>query len=549
MMSQIPFVIGVTGHRDLRIEDFSELRRLVKDQFTVWMHLCPNTEFFLMTSLAEGADQLSGRIASDMGLKLLVPLPMESIEYEKDFSAEGLDEYHKLLNQSFSAFVVPDTEMRSDGSREYGYRQAGIYIAKHCHVLLALWDGQKRKEGCCGTAETVDFKLHQSYGTQDSRLKIPMEGIVLQILTPRARNEFIPRDALTAQLIETIDGTLRDLLKSTDTFNKDASELKTLKSKGIFREEESQRLGQSVESIQKTYKYADTLALCFRDRYLALLKWMSLTGAMLVLAFLFYDELEANLFLICFGLIALVAYAMFFVARQRQYHRKYIEYRLFAETLRVQANLLAAGFDMNVADLMPWSFKMKSPWILQALRTYSHGTICAPAAAVDVRDIWIQDQLNYQKLSNNRKRKKLQIQSKISSALIGATILFFLIVLATEFLLPSWIGTQIKLPDWFYRLTMSHSEQFLFVRGVMKILLGIIPALTLVVSSYYGKLSLERNIKDGQRMIELYSQALINYDNPLSDKDKLLKELAREELLETGDWYSYVSENRPDFLI
>jgi hypothetical protein len=43
-------------------------------------------------------------------------------------------------------------------------------------------------------------------------------------------------------------------------------------------------------------------------------------------------------------------------------------------------------------------------------------------------------------------------------------------------------------------------------------------------------------------MIALYSEALEAYDNPLTDKARLMTELAREELVETGDWLSYVSE-------
>lgn len=118
-----------------------------------------------------------------------------------------------------------------------------------------------------------------------------------------------------------------------------------------------------------------------------------------------------------------------------------------------------------------------------------------------------------------------------------------------EFLLPAWIGSDIHVPAWFCRFAMTHSEQFFSVRSIMKILLGMIPAFTVLVSSYYGKLSLERNIRDGKRMIALYSEALEAYDNPQTDRPRLLKELAREELIETGDWYSYMSENRPDFLI
>jgi hypothetical protein len=96
---------------------------------------------------------------------------------------------------------------------------------------------------------------------------------------------------------------------------------------------------------------------------------------------------------------------------------------------------------------------------------------------------------------------------------------------------------------------MSHGNDFFSTRGMFKILLGIIPALTFVVSSYYGKLSLERKLKDGERMIALYAASLDSYDNPATNRADLLTELAKEELAETGDWVSYMSENRPDLLM
>src|SRR5690606_25688506 len=43
-------------------------------------------------------------------------------------------------------------------SREWHYAQTGIYIASHCHLLLAIWDG-KPATLPGGTAEVVDYYL------------------------------------------------------------------------------------------------------------------------------------------------------------------------------------------------------------------------------------------------------------------------------------------------------------------------------------------------------------------------------------------------------
>ncbi len=548
-MSGIPFVFGVTGHRDLRSEDIPALTQVIYDQLAKWKNACPHTEFYCMTSLAEGADQLCGRIASGLGMRLLVPLPMEQAEYEKDFSGDALAEFRSLLQSAASVFVAPDTEARDDGTRDYAYRKAGIYLARHCHVLLALWDGFAGESSCCGTADTVDFKTKRAYHTPDSLLNAPNDGIVLHIVTPRQSGRELPKGALSAHLIEHTQGAFMELLKQTEEFSKDAADADTATSCGIFTEETILDLGQAAKSYEKLYRASDALAMRFRNDYLALLKWLCATGALLVVSFLFYDEFEANLFLIAYGVIALCAFILFFAAKHGRCHEKYIEYRLFAETLRVQLNLLAAGIAVNVEELMPLSQRSICPWIGAAMSALPLNGETAQSAHADVRAIWLQAQLNYQKATLEKNSAKQKRQSKISAAILLFTILFFAVVVLLEFKFPVWIAQEIALPDWLHRLTLMHSEHFFSLRGIFKILLGILPAFAFVVSSYYGKLSLARKCKDGKRMIALYTGALAAYDNPQTDKKRLFAELAREELAETGDWLSYVYENQLDILM
>jgi hypothetical protein len=513
------------------------------------MDRCPHTEFFCMTSLAEGADQLCGRIASDLGMQLIVPLPMEQAVYETDFRDTALDAFRALLAQAASVIIAPDTEKLHDESRDYAYRQAGIYIARHCHVLLALWDGLAGESGCCGTAQTVDFKTKRTYRLADSLLSVPNEGIVLQIVTPRISGKELPEASLTAQLIENASDTLLALMEDTDGFNQDAAGIDASKSVGVFDTETMRLLGQAAEPLQQLYRLADALALRNRDIYLSMLKWLCATGALLVVMFLLYDECEANLFLIAYGLIATIALILFLLAKRGRCHRKYVEYRLFAETLRVQLNLLASGLVVDTEELMTWSQRMNCPWIRAAMHTLPQSGQTKPDVPADVRTIWMRAQLRYQKDTHAKNRAKQKRQRSISGALLTLTILFFATVLLLEFLFPVWIGYELSLPDWFSRFALTHSEHFFSTRSIFKILLGIIPALTFVVSSYYGKLSLERKLKDGQRMIALYSEAIEVFDNPRTDKAQLLTELAREELAETCDWLSYLAENRPDILL
>jgi len=94
-------------------------------------------------------------------------------------------------------------------------------------------------------------------------------------------------------------------------------------------------------------------------------------------------------------------------------------------------------------------------------------------------------------------------------------------------------------------LFMMHPGQDIYLRGLLKILLGIIPAFTIFLSGYYGKLSLSRKVADHQRMITLYTLAQKKFEDPKLDEDKVFFELAREEVIENGTWLSFCRDNIP----
>lgn len=51
---------------------------------------------------------------------------------------------------------------------DYAYRQAGIYIAEHSHIILALWDGKlPENEFECGIFEMMRFALDHKFLDRD----------------------------------------------------------------------------------------------------------------------------------------------------------------------------------------------------------------------------------------------------------------------------------------------------------------------------------------------------------------------------------------------
>ena len=183
--NRIPLLIGVTGHINLREEDRGVLYGAVIGELKKLREKYPHTPLKMLNSLAAGADLLCADAAEEMRIPLTAPLPMEQGEYEKDFSAQELEHFRHHLHLAESVFVAPSAEAE-EKDRESGYRQAGIYIAEHAHLLLALWDGKTNTDARAGTAATVSFALN---GDREPEEGIPVSSAgntaVIHILTPR----------------------------------------------------------------------------------------------------------------------------------------------------------------------------------------------------------------------------------------------------------------------------------------------------------------------------------------------------------------------------
>jgi hypothetical protein len=194
----LPLVIGVTGHRDLRKEDWEPLEAQVRLVFAGLQVRYPHTPLVLLSALAEGADRLVARVALENEVRLIVPLPMPRALYEEDFQTEASrDEFNKLLQQAEWWFELPlvgnarDEEVRQQGpARDRQYEQVGAYIVLHSQILIALWDGADTHP-VGGTSQIVQFQLHgvpQSYAPSSSPLDEPEKGPVYHIVTPRVKN-------------------------------------------------------------------------------------------------------------------------------------------------------------------------------------------------------------------------------------------------------------------------------------------------------------------------------------------------------------------------
>jgi hypothetical protein len=208
---RLPLVIGVTGHRDLHDGDIPLLEQAVASVIAALRRdfLAGDNEapVIVLSGLAEGADRVAARAALAAGARLVAPLPMPLAEYRRDFEpglkAGNLAEFEELFTQAIAAPVMPlrtasVEALRDSNRRADQYRALGIFIARHCHVLLALWDGNEQDVSPGGAAEVVALKRNgiplSLAGSARECLEGSGIGPVIEILTPRLKHPHAARE-------------------------------------------------------------------------------------------------------------------------------------------------------------------------------------------------------------------------------------------------------------------------------------------------------------------------------------------------------------------
>ena len=527
--NRIPIVVGVTGHRALRAEDESALAAAVRAELEKLRALCPSSPLVLLTSLAEGADLLCADAAEALGLPLWAALPASHEDYTEDFGEAAKARFVHHCARAEQVFTVPDTEAPpvAGAQRNFRFRQAGIYVVAHCHVLLALWDGGEGTAAACGTAEAVDFALQGSYLPASGA--VPYGGTaVLHIFTPRGQ-----RGGTTGAVRVLGDAdALRDTLCKTDEFNRLAAETDPGTRSVLPAHTPDDAL---LERMDRVRACAGALSGQFARRYRRVLAALAAAGALFAAAFLLYDEAQAIwLILVCGALLA-AAWGIMRYAAHSACHRRYLELRALAECWRVQIFLRYAGSTAEAADLLTWTQREETAWIARALAALTAGP--PPTEPHDVSAYWVEDQRQYHQAAGRCAAQRSDGSDRVVRAALILSVALYCAAVVFELLCGGVICPAI--------LPVADAEAW---RTVLKIALGLISAVTLLIAGYYGNLSLPRTRSDHRKMERFYAEmggVLARF----GQTDAVLSRIAREELIENGNWCSYQRDNTPDISI
>ena len=553
----VPLVVAVTGHRDLLPAEIPAIRQRVRAFLEDLRSQSPDRDILLMSPLAEGADRLAAEEALALDLPLTVILPMPRDEYVEDFAtAESRARFDSLCASATDTFELPLTPgntvalIRGQGpNRSRQYAQAGVFLSAHCHILLALWDGNE-SDSLGGTAQVVHF--HQDdvmpgYTTSVAASRLALtddeSDLVYHIVCSRSRSGgatasglqpldcwWFTRDEQAPRTTE-LPERYRVIFARTNEFNLDMRRYTGAIAGGSYPLLDRARVADlppGLKDIDEIFTAADWLAIHYQRLTLWTIRASHVFVFLIGVTYVSYTDVMADRTLL-FVMLAqmLVAGALGYVATRGEWHRKYLDYRTLAEGLRVQFYWAAAGVRSGNATKFSHDnfLQMQDPdlgWIRNVMRVT--GTECDASAKecpvgldLTLRE-WIGDdrqgQLGYFRRKTAERLAQAHATERLSNfGLWASAATLALLLFVSSELLESFRGPLI------------------FAVGCVLLMIG--------VRQSYAKATGESEIiKQYEFMIRIFGNARRRLDQADNDGDRrrILRILGDSALEEHAEW-------------
>lgn len=383
-----PFVVGISGHRDLHPAALQQLRAAVAGILKQLAQGLPDSELRIMSGMAAGADLLVVQTALELGFRVDALLPMPLADFAADFDPESLALLKTLLaHPHVICRELPLTPAdRAAGiaagspGRDALYGRVSRSLIRGCSLLIALWDGEPSRLPN-GTADTVlrYLGVRTDRNKDDERLQFSDSSIdhdmparlVYWIPTVRARGRpstvpprspcFLAGLGDNALLVlPTIPRRLEVHLHSLNIYNREYLHFTGSRwpappaPDSLMRHLPAQLAADpthraALERIDIQYGKADALALHFQRRSDRLFAFFNLVAFAMGLAYLVYEKfMSTRLLLFAYLLILTSSAVVYYVLHERHWFAKHLMCRALAETLRVKFYLRLAHGDQLV---------------------------------------------------------------------------------------------------------------------------------------------------------------------------------------------------------
>lgn len=419
MVSALAINIGVTGHRDIPEQDTAILVKALHQELTSIQQKYPNSTINILSGLAEGADQLMVNVALDLKIDVIAILPFEINEYEKDFNKAGsLNNFRNLLGRCSKVKIC---QLNQSAPRDQGYIQLGKYLVSCSDIVIALWDGvvyedcQSDTSGALpgGTANVVKMCVDGLVDESCLLFSKPNKTFCKWLVCNRKQHLALPPTIGSDTQIGTwknitINGQqdeqlLKDTLCKTERFNTQAQTLSQQQKADSLRFLLGVNLPLEIlPNIQKlidVYCAADCLAQIKQQQRLNSLRLITSLSFIAILAQQIYAGLYATVpwFLVHFFVVAVIValYWKYFAGNDSN-EEQFVEWRVFAEDLRVQIFWHLSGIPDHSANNYRTTKLYEMDWIVDNLNKLMLHIPSPTSNHIDfVRKAWIVDQRNY----------------------------------------------------------------------------------------------------------------------------------------------------------
>jgi hypothetical protein len=462
-----PLVVGVTSHRNIPAREVESIRARVRALLAQLQNAFPHAPLAILSPLAEGGDQLVADEGLELGARLVAPLPFARELYARDFTdAAARAKFESLCAQAHvielpllaghahAAVAGPGDE------RNRQYAHAGMFVARHCHLLLAIWDGKPSRH-LGGTAQVVEYFLAGTppggferrrggrprlYGGGDERLLCHLvcsrdapDGAPGAPLRPgqviwRSHDGASGPDAPMPQAFRTV-------FAHTGAFNADAAKYRErIRTNGSGIEDAPPAADESTpawSSPGPLFRAADWLAIHFQQRVLLAMRVIYLLAFVMGMAFTVYDNLpdQDNMLFVFLSLFA-TGVAVSAIAKRRGWHRKYLDYRALAEGLRVQCYWRRAGISLTADpefahDNLMQKQDIELGWVRNVMRSAELFGQTGPAprdeaALRGVIDEWVGDashgEFGYYRVRTEQRARSHRVNEAIGAMCLLAGI-------------------------------------------------------------------------------------------------------------------------------
>ena len=558
----ISIIVGITGHRDIFVEDEAELRRLVSDQLQALKNEFPNTPLLLLSGLAEGADRLVVQVAIELDIAFSAVLPMPQEEYCNDFETmESKQEFTQLLTYAKWIETLPSPAYNMHtSSRNDCYEQLGVYLARYSQVLMALWDGDTT-EKAGGTSQVVRYFLSgipTKFAPNVGTLVFPSYGKVIHFSTRRNSQSNIMKEVKVSFLWPEISSNNKPeiyiqlqhnwqaALKQINDFNSDVKQFyNSSENKNKIQESLGYLLGKNfqfdlldiqAQLIAKLYAISDSMSQAAQvKRHSDFLRLIILALIVIVGEQAYGVFVQWSLLAITIGIGVLAC--LFYQHMQKQrLEFKYLDYRALAEALRIQFFWHISGVSANVADHFLRDQQDELEWIrlvIQLQELPVSPRLTTRELQLDfIQERWIKDQRNYfigdnlsnkgKYILNKQKNDELAFKMRLSFIfgiiVVSATLIFHLTIFDS---LPA---------DWRDYVLNG----FIATYGV---LFWIVPTIKLYseFQSYDEQSKRYLRIGNYYALCEKQLLRIIQGNSDIKAND-LLVEMGRQALIENSDW-------------